>query len=303
LADRYLKSEQPANMIPIVRSFYDKPTGSWTYLVADPASQQAAIIDPVLDYYGRSGRTGTAGADALVEAVQADGLSVRWILETHAHADHLSSAHYLKRQLGAPLAIGSGIVQVQETFKRIYGLGPEFVPDGSHFDRLLADGERLPLGDLEIRIMATPGHTNDSVTYLIGDAAFVGDTLFMPDSGSARCDFPGGSAARLYRSVMELYSLPSATRIFVGHDYMPGGRAPLCESTVAAERAGNIHVHDGIDLATYVAMREARDATLDMPNLILPAIQVNIRAGRLPPAEADGVSYLRIPVNVVGRPL
>jgi glyoxylase-like metal-dependent hydrolase (beta-lactamase superfamily II) len=290
-------------MQPTVTPFFHRPTGTWSYVVADPATRQAAVIDPVLDYDWRSGRTGTASADAILAHFAAEGLSLRWILETHAHADHLSSAPHLQAQAGGQIAIGLGIRQVQATFKRIFGLGDDFVPDGRQFDRLLADGDRIELGELYGRVIATPGHTNDSVSYLFGDAVFVGDTIFMPDAGSARCDFPGGDAAELHRSIQRLYALPPETRLFVCHDYSPGGREPLCETTVGAQRESNIHVKAGTSEQEFVAMRRARDATLDVPNLILPSVQVNIRAGHLPPPESDGVRYLRVPLNVIGRPL
>jgi glyoxylase-like metal-dependent hydrolase (beta-lactamase superfamily II) len=290
-------------MNPLVTPFFHTPTGTWTYVLSDPAAREAAVIDPVLDYDWRSGRTGTASADAVLQHLEHGGLRLRWILETHAHADHLSSAPYLKARAGGQIAIGAGIRQVQATFKRIFGLGEEFVADGSQFDRLLVDGERIPLGDIEGEVIATPGHTSDSVSYRFADALFVGDTVFMPDGGSARCDFPGGDPAELYRSVQRLYELPAETRVFVCHDYSPGGRAPECETSIAAQRAGNIHLKAGTPEAEYVAMRRARDATLDVPNLIIPSVQVNIRAGHLPTAESDGVSYLRVPLNVIGRPL
>ena len=286
---------------PDVIPFHHAGTGTWTYVVADPATGAAAVVDPVLDYDWKSGRTSTASADQLAARVAERGLRVAWILETHAHADHLSAAQYLKTRLGGQVAIGEGIRSVQATFKRIFGLGTEFMPDGGQFDRLLGDGEELPLGRLGIRVLATPGHTNDSVSYLVGDAAFVGDTVFMPDGGSARCDFPGGDAAELYRSVQRLYSLPAGTRVFVCHDYGPGGREPRCETTVAEQRRANIHVRDGVDAAAFVRMRTERDATLDVPALIVPSVQVNIRAGHLPPPEADGQRYLRVPLNVLGR--
>jgi len=287
---------------PNVTSFHHAGTGTWTYVVADPVSREAAIIDPVLDYDWKSGRTDTAAADRIVEHARANALQLRWILETHAHADHLSSAQYLKRVLGGETAIGQGIRSVQRTFKTLFGLGPEFQPDGSQFDRLLDDDATLPLGTGSIHVMPTPGHTNDSVSFLVGNAVFIGDTLFMPDSGSARCDFPGGDAAELYRSVQRLFSLPSGTRVFVCHDYSPGGRAAVCETTIDEQRRANTHIRDGVDQAAFVKMRTARDATLDVPNLIIASVQVNIRAGRLPPAEADGVSYLRVPLDVFGKP-
>lgn len=290
-------------MQPVVSAFHHKPTGSWTYVAVDDATRAAAIIDPVLDYDWRSGRTGTASADQVVAHCRAAGARVQWILETHAHADHLSAAQHLRGVLGGKLAIGRGILQVQQTFKKIFGLGADFAADGSDFDRLLADGDMLALGQSVVRVIAVPGHTSDSVAYLVGDALFVGDTVFMPDSGTARCDFPGGNAAELYRSVKQLYGLPPATRVFVCHDYSPGGREPRCETTIAEQRSANIHLRDGIGEEAFVQMRSTRDATLDVPNLILPSVQVNIRGGRLPPADADGVSYLRVPVNVIGRPL
>ena len=290
-------------MQAIVSAFHHKPSGSWTYVATDAVTHAAVVIDPVLDYDWRSGRTGTASADQVIEHCHASGANVLWILETHAHADHLSAAQHLRTMLGGRIAIGRGVLQVQQTFKRIFGLGADFVADGSDFDRLLSDDERLSLGQQEVRVIPVPGHTNDSVAYLIGDALFVGDTVFMPDSGTARCDFPGGDAAQLYRSVQRLYQLPSATRLFVCHDYCPGGREPRCESSVAEQRAANIHLRDGVSEDAFVQMRRTRDATLDVPNLLVPAVQVNIRAGRLPPADADGVSYLRVPLNVLGRPL
>jgi glyoxylase-like metal-dependent hydrolase (beta-lactamase superfamily II) len=290
-------------MHPSVTPFHHKATGTWTYVIADSASGDAAIVDPVLDYDWRSGRTGTAAAERIVAHCRAAGVKVQWILETHAHADHISSAPWIQSELGGSIAIGRGILQVQQTFKRIFGLGDDFAADGCEFDRLLDDGDELALGNLVVRVLSTPGHTGDSVSYLVGDAVFVGDTIFMPDSGSARCDFPGGDAAKLYRSVQRLYALPPQTRVFVCHDYSPGGREPLCETTVAAQRAGNTHIRDGVSEQEYVQMRTTRDATLDVPNLLIPSVQVNIRAGRLPPADADGVSYLRVPLNVIGRPL
>lgn len=290
-------------MQPIVTPFFHAPTSTWTYVVSDAASHEAAVVDPVLDYDWRSGRTGTSSADAVLAHLEAHGLLLRWILETHAHADHLSCAPYLQARAGGQIAIGTGIRQVQATFKRIFGLGEEFVPDGRQFDRLLADGDTVALGGLEGRVIATPGHTSDSVSYLFGDALFVGDTVFMPDGGSARCDFPGGDAAELYRSVQRLYALPESTRVFVCHDYAPGGREPRYQSSIGEQRASNIHLRAGTPEDEYVKMRRARDATLDVPNLIIPSVQVNIRAGHLPPAEPDGVSYLKVPLNVLGRPL
>lgn len=291
-------------MHPDVTPFFHAPTGTWTYVVADPQGAKAAVIDPVLDFDWRSARTGTASARAVLDHLESRGLELAWILETHAHADHLSGAVWLQSQAGGKIAIGEGIRQVQATFKRIFGLGAEFATDGRQFDRLLADGDTLPLGALEGRVLVTPGHTSDSVSYLFGDALFVGDTVFMPDGGSARCDFPGGDAAELFRSVQRLYALPPETRVFVCHDYPPpDGRQPLCETTIRAQREGNVHVRAATTEAEFVAMRRARDATLDVPNLIIPSVQVNIRGGHLPPAEADGVSYLRVPLDRFGRPL
>jgi glyoxylase-like metal-dependent hydrolase (beta-lactamase superfamily II) len=290
-------------MQPTVTPFFHQPTGSWTYVVSDPATREAVVIDPVLDYDWRSARTGTASADAVLAHLAAEGLRLQWILETHAHADHLSSAPYVQARAGGRIAIGAGIRQVQATFKRVFGLGEEFLPDGRQFDRLLADGDTIELGGIAGKVIATPGHTNDSVSYLFGDALFVGDTIFMPDGGSARCDFPGGDAAELYRSVQRLYALPGGTRVFVCHDYSPGGRAPSCQTTIEAQRTSNIHLKADTREAEYVAMRRARDATLDVPNLIIPSVQVNIRAGQLPPAESDGVRYLKVPLDVIGRPL
>ena len=285
-------------MNPHVLPFFDDDSCTWTYLVSDPDSGAAAVIDPVLDFDPKSGNTATHSAQKVLDALRERGLRLDWILETHAHADHLSAGHWLRAQCaGAKLAIGEGIRQVQATFREIFNLGEHFPVDGSQFDRLFTDGERFAIGGLEVEVIATPGHTNDSVSYRIGDAVFVGDTLFMPDGGSARCDFPGGSAARLYRSIQRLFALPDDTRLFVCHDYSPGGRRPACETTVGAERAANIHVGGGRGEAEFVAMREARDATLPMPRLILPSVQVNIRAGQLPEPEDNGVRYLKLPLD------
>lgn len=285
---------------PEVRGLYDQLTSTFSYVVWDPESRDAAIVDPVLDYDGAAGRTGTHSAAALLAIVAQEGLRLRWILETHAHADHLSAAGFLHQCTGAPVGIGAGIRAVQATFKEIYNLGPGFPTDGRQFDRLFADGERLPLGGMEVEVIATPGHTSDSLTYRVGDAAFVGDTLFAPDYGSARCDFPGGDAATLFRSVQRLYALPADTRLFLCHDYPPDGRAPRCEWSVAEMRRGNIHINEGTREADFVAMRRARDAELKMPALIIPSVQVNIRAGRLPEPEDNGRRYLRVPLDVLG---
>ncbi|GMU45117.1 MAG: MBL fold metallo-hydrolase [Xanthomonadales bacterium] len=285
-------------MQPKVTPFFHAQSSTWTYLVRDPATRVAAIVDPCLDFDPKAGRTGTRSAAAVLAALESDGLELAWILETHAHADHLSAGRWLKSQRPqARLAIGQGIREVQRTFKPVYNLGAEFATDGRQFDHLFADGEEFAIGDLPARVIATPGHTNDSVSYLIGDALFVGDTLFMPDGGSARCDFPGGSAARLYQSIQRLYALPDSTRVYVCHDYGPGGREVRCETSIGAQKAGNIHLRADIPQAEFVRIREARDATLDMPALILPAIQVNIRAGELPEPESNGVRYLKLPLD------
>jgi glyoxylase-like metal-dependent hydrolase (beta-lactamase superfamily II) len=283
---------------PDVLPFFHDDSNTFTYLVSDPATREAAIIDPVLDFDPKSGRTATTSAQAVLAAVHDLGLTVRWIIETHAHADHFSAGHWLRHELPeAVLAIGEGIRTVQKTFRPIFNLGEHFPVDGSQFDHLFADGERFALGVLEGRVIPVPGHTNDSVAYLVGDALFTGDSLFMPDGGTARCDFPGGDAATLYHSIQRLFELPDDTRVFVCHDYGPGGREVSCETTIGEQKRSNIHVREGVDEASYVAMRRARDATLAMPTLILPAVQVNIRAGAMPEPEANGVRYLKLPIN------
>lgn len=285
-------------MTPTITPFFHSESCTWTYLVSDPATRQAAIVDPVLDFDTKAGRTGTVSAQQIVDRARADDLDVCWILETHAHADHLSAGQWLKNECPhAMLAIGEGIRTVQATFRPIFDLGEDFATDGSQFDRLFADGDRFALGAIDAEVIAVPGHTNDSVAYRIGDALFVGDSIFMPDGGTARCDFPGGDAHRLYRSIQRLFALPGDTRVFVCHDYAPGGRAYACETTIAAQKAGNIHVRDGVSEDAFVAMRTARDATLEMPALLLPAVQVNIRAGHLPEPEANGVRYLKLPID------
>ena len=286
-------------MSAAVQPFFDPATWTITYVVYDQPGSACAIIDPVLDYDPKSGRTSTGSADKVVAFVRSQRLRVEWILETHAHADHLTAAPYLRRELGGQIAIGNNITQVQGIFKKVFNLEPEFRLDGSQFDRLLADGETVAIGSLEVQALAVPGHTPGCMAYRVGDAVFVGDTLFMPDVGTARCDFPGGNAATLYGSVLRLLALAPATRLFVCHDYPPGGREPQWESTVADQRARNIHIHDGVTEQQFVAMRTARDATLQMPNLILPSIQVNIRAGQMPPVEANGTAYLKIPLNTL----
>lgn len=285
---------------PLVHPFHHAGTGTWSYVVADGEGGDAAIVDPVLDFEIASARTATDAAQALVDCVRERGYRVRWLLETHAHADHLSAAHWLKATHwpGAAIAIGEGIRSVQATFRDVFGLGDRFPVDGSQFDHLFAADERFEVGGLDCRAIPVPGHTSDSSAYLVGDALFVGDSLFMPDGGTARCDFPGGSAATLYRSIRRLYDeLPEATRVFVCHDYGPGGRDAACETTIGAQKRGNIHVRDGVDEAAFVAVREARDATLAMPALILPSVQVNIRAGALPEADDNGIRYLRLPLD------
>lgn len=285
--------------VPAVQAWFDTATHTVSYLVHDPESREAAIIDPVLGFTPNDARISTAAADTILAAAEAQGLRVRWLLETHAHADHLSAAHHLRERTGAPIVIGRQIAQVQAIFAPLFE-ADDVTPDGSQFDRLVGDGDVLPLGALSIRVMHTPGHTPACVTYMIDDAAFVGDTLFMPDYGTARTDFPGGSASDLYRSIRAILALPGTTRIFVGHDYLPQGRSAfLWETTVAEQRAANIHVHDGVSEAEFVAMRTARDATLSAPQLILPSLQVNIRAGALPPPSARGHTYLRLPVGAL----
>jgi len=288
-------------MRPIVQPFLHAPTSTWSYVVADEKARVAAVIDPVLDFDAPSGRASTATADRIVAAVREAKFEIPWILETHAHADHLSSAPYLKEALGAQIAIGAGITEVQRAFRDILNLGAEFPVDGRQFDRLLSDGDEIAIGGLVLRAIGTPGHTSDSLSYLANDAVFVGDSIFMPDGGTARCDFPGGDAHRLYASIRKLYELPSATRVFVCHDYGPGGRELRCETTIAAERAGNIHLRDGVTEAEFVALRTARDATLGMPALLYPSVQVNIRAGNPPPAESNGQSYLKLPISAPTR--
>ena len=282
-----------------VQGFFDPATFTVSYVVHDPATKKAAIIDPVLDFTPRNGRTSTQSADALLRYVDEHDLTLDWLLETHAHADHLSAAHYLHEKTGAPIVIGAHITDVQQVFGALFE-ADDMKPDGGDFGRLVREGESLPLGNLGISVMHTPGHTPACVTYLIGDAAFVGDTLFMPDYGTARADFPGGDAATLYRSIRKILALPEQTRIFVGHDYLPAGRTEhRWETTVAEQKAGNIHAHDGISEADFVAMRTARDKTLEAPLLILPSLQVNIRAGAMPPASPGGHVYLRLPVNAI----
>jgi len=282
-----------------IHPFFDPNTGTVSYVIAESSGKHAAIVDPVLDFDFKSARTATTAADKILSHVRSQGLIVDWILETHAHADHLSSARYLQEQVGGRIAIGEHIRQVQATFKKLYNLERDFLPDGSQFDHLFKDGEKFSIGQVEATAMRVPGHTPADMAYVVDGAVFVGDTLFMPDVGSARADFPGGDARLLYRSMRRILDLPPRTRVFVCHDYPPQGRPVRCETTVADQRAHNIHVHDGVSEDAFVAMRTARDATLEVPALILPSLQVNVRAGRLPPAESDGVSYLKIPLNVL----
>ena len=283
-----------------VQHFFDEATSTFTYVLSDAETGLAAVIDPVLDLDYASGTLSTRSADEVVQHIRAHNLSLRYILETHIHADHLSSAPFIREQLGGEIVIGSQITTVQETFATIFAEGDGFRRDGSQFDLMLSDGDTLTLGGLEVCALHVPGHTPACMAYLIGDALFVGDTLFMPDAGTARCDFPGGDARSLYESCQRLLELPDDTRVFVCHDYQPGGRHIAFESTVAEQRAQNIHVGVGISADDFVAMREARDADLDMPTLILPALQVNMRAGNLPPIDASGRLFLKVPINAFG---
>lgn len=285
-----------------VQAFFDDKTETVSYVIADNATRAAAIVDPVLDFDHRSGRTATLQADRILAHLDAHRLQPSWILETHAHADHLSGARYLQERAGGRIAIGERIKEVQATFKKLFHLDGSFVPDGGQFDHLFEDDEVFAIGQVPARALHVPGHTPADMAYVVDGCVFVGDTLFMPDVGTARADFPGGDAHALYRSIRRILALPPETRMFVCHDYPPAGRTAAWQTTVAGQRAGNIHVHDGIDEEAFVRMRKARDAELDVPTLILPSIQVNIRAGRMPPAEDDGVSYLKIPLNVLGQP-
>jgi glyoxylase-like metal-dependent hydrolase (beta-lactamase superfamily II) len=282
---------------PVIRSFFDEPTNTFSYLVADPQTKRAAVIDPVLDYDHKSGSVDIRSVDAILEAARDAGYKIEWSLETHAHADHLSGSPYVKAKTGAKIGIGENIKDVQRIFRPVFN-ATDLKTDGSDFDRLFQDGERFKLGELEVEVIHTPGHTPACISYKIGDAVFVGDTLFMPDYGTARADFPGGDAHKLYRSIRRLLALPPHTRLFMCHDYKaPGRESYAFETTVAEQRSRNVHVHEGIGEEEFVAMRNARDATLAAPTLLLPSIQVNIRAGRFPAAEANGVRYLKIPVQ------
>jgi glyoxylase-like metal-dependent hydrolase (beta-lactamase superfamily II) len=285
-----------SNSKPDVCAFYEKRSFSIQYVVSDPSTRKCAIIDPVLDFDEKSGATATRSADEILDHVAKEGLTVEWILDTHPHADHFSAAHYLKGRTGAPTAIGAKVVEVQKLWKDIYNW-PALPADGSQWDRLFEADDTFTIGNIPAKVLFSPGHTLASVTYVVGDAAFVHDTLFMPDGGTARADFPGGSASRLYRSITEILSLPDATRIFTGHDYQPGGRAPRWESTVAEQKAANTHMSKCRTEAEFVALREARDRTLPMPKLILHALQVNINGGRLPEPEDNGRRYLKFPLD------
>ena len=292
--------EETRKGVPQIRAFFDDATNTVSYVVHDPETRQAAIIDSVLDYDAAAGRITYASADAIITYVREQHLTVEWLLETHAHADHLSAAPYLQGRLGGKLAIGKAILTVQETFGKLFNEGTEFARDGSQFDHLFEDGDRFTIGNLNATVLHVPGHTPADLAYVIGDAAFIGDTLFMPDYGTARADFPGGDARTLYRSIRRLLTLPAETRLFLCHDYKAPGRDEYrWETTVAEQRADNVHVHDGVDEDGFVAMREARDATLDMPKLILPSIQVNMRGGHLPEPEANGTRYLKIPLDAL----
>jgi len=283
-----------------VEPFFDPATFTYSYVVSDPETRQCAVIDSVLDYDPASGRTSHATAQRLVDYVREQDLKVQWLLETHVHADHLSAAPYLKQQLGGCMAIGDRITVVQNTFGKLFNAGTEFATDGRQFDHLFQDEETFQVGNVPARAIHTPGHTPACMTYVIGDAAFVGDTLFMPDYGTARCDFPGGDARTLYRSIQKLFALPDETRVFMCHDYMAPGRDEfLYETTIAAEREHNVHVHSGISEQQFVDMRTARDATLAMPTLILPSVQINMRGGELPAPESNGTRYLKIPLDVL----
>ena len=284
---------------PLVQPFFHRESSTWSYAAVDEQARRAAVIDPALDFDAKSARTGTASADAIVAWLRERDLTVEWVLETHAHADHLSAAQRIKQQLGGRIAIGIGITSVQETFAPVFDLGDEFARDGSQFDQLFADGDAFRIGGMAAQVIGVPGHTADSVAYRIGDALFVGDSLFMPDGGSARCDFPGGDAATLYHSIQRLYALPDETRVFVCHDYGPGGREVAFETTIGAQKRNNIHVRIDTTEEEFVRLRTQRDATLAVPALLLPSIQVNIRAGELPPAADNGVRYLKLPLDTI----
>ncbi len=285
---------------PRVEAFFDEDTMTISYVVTDPATQKCAIVDSVLDYDPKAGRTSSTSADRIIDHVKKQGLEVEWLLETHVHADHLSAAPWLQEQLGGKLAIGDNIRVVQDTFGKVFNAGTDFARNGSQFDHLFTDGETYKVGEIEARALHTPGHTPACMTHVIGDAGFVGDTIFMPDFGTARCDFPGGDARTLFRSIQKIMALPDETRLFMCHDYLPDTRSDYAwETTVGDQRKNNIHVHEGVAEEDFVQMRTERDQKLQMPRLILPSVQVNMRAGHFPPAENNGVSYLKIPVNAL----
>ena len=286
---------------PVVKSFWDEATGSWQYVFHDPETMKGAVVDPVLDYDAQAGATHTENARKILDYIADTGIEIVWILDTHPHADHFSAAPWLAAKLGAPTAIGDQVVKVQKLWQDIYNLPADFQTDGRQWDRLFADGDEFMVGNVPVRVMFSPGHTLASITYVAGDAAFVHDTLMMPDSGTSRADFPGGSSADLYRSLQAIMSLPGDTRLFVGHDYAPKGRPARCEATVAQHKAENIHLSDDPDESSYRAVRDARDATLPLPRLMLAALQVNIRGGRLPEPEDNGRAYLKIPLNYFER--
>lgn len=296
--DMVKQARREGQSAPVVRSYFHEPTFTASHVVHDPATKRAAVVDSVLDFNQASGRTSTEFADDMIAYVKENGLAVDYILETHAHADHLSAAPYLQDEIGGEIVIGSDIMTVQDVFGKVFNEGTEFARDGSQFDRLVKDGQSLPLGDQEIMALHVPGHTPADLAYVIGDAVFVGDTMFMPDYGTARADFPGGDARALYLSIRRLMALPEETRVFLCHDYKAPGRDEFAwETTIGDQRTGNVHVHQGVSEEEFVAMRTARDATLGMPQLILPSIQVNMRAGHLPEPEDNGTSYLKLPLN------
>jgi glyoxylase-like metal-dependent hydrolase (beta-lactamase superfamily II) len=300
LAAQQIAAARTSACIPVIKTFFDEATFTATHVVHDPATKCAAIIDSVMDFDQAAGRTSHASADRVIAYVREQGLTVDWLLETHAHADHLSDAPYLQQQLGGTLVIGREIVTVQNVFGKLFNEPGSFARDGSQFDRLMGDGELFQLGEIDAIALHVPGHTPACLAYVIGDAVFVGDTLFMPDYGSARADFPGGDARTLFRSIRRLMELPNESRVFLCHDYKaPGREAYVWETTIGAERSANVHVHEGVSEDDFVAMREARDKTLGMPRLILPSLQINIRAGHLPEAEENGVSYLKLPLNLL----
>lgn len=299
-ADQVRNVLEGRSSAPVVRSFFDEATFTASHVVHDPVTREAAIIDSVLDYDPTSGRTGNASAQAILDYIREEGLTVAWQLETHAHADHLSAAPWLQEQLGGKLAIGAEITHVQEVFGKIFNAGTRFARDGSQFDHLFRDGERFRIGAIEAIALHVPGHTPADMAFVIGDAAFIGDTLFMPDFGTARADFPGGDARQLFRSIRRLLSLPEQTRLFLCHDYKAPGRDYFAwETTIGAQRAHNLHVHDGISEDEFVAMRTKRDATLSLPNLIMPSVQINMRGGRLPEPEENGTRYIKIPLDTL----